>query len=156
MVGAPPGSPRRTVVGWDAGRLAMVLAVLEARAGLSFAAHDVFLNVAGGLRIEEPAADLAVAAALVSARAEIALEREAVWFGEIALSGEVRPVAQTPMRLKEAEKLGFARAVGPIEPGAAGGGLAIEALRRVDDLVGRIAPAEPRPRLARRQTDRHG
>jgi DNA repair protein RadA/Sms len=156
VVGAPPGSPRRTVVGWDAGRLAMVLAVLEARAGLSFAAHDVFLNVAGGLRIEEPAADLAVAAALVSARAEIALEREAVWFGEIALSGEVRPVAQTPMRLKEAEKLGFARAVGPIEPGAAGGGLAIEALRRVDDLVGRIAPAEPRPRLARRQTDRHG
>ncbi len=107
------GTPRRAVVGWDPNRLAMILAVLETRCGLRFAAHDVYLNVAGGLRLAEPGADLAVAAALVSSRAGVATPPESVYFGEVSLSGAVRPVAQTAMRLNEAERLGFSRAVLP-------------------------------------------
>ena len=109
----PPGSPRRTVVGWDSGRLAMVLAVLEARAGLSLGASDVYLNVTGGLRISEPAADLAVAAAIVSSYSDTPMREGTVVFGEIGLSGEVRPVAQSAARLKEAAKLGFSQAIAP-------------------------------------------
>jgi DNA repair protein RadA/Sms len=110
---APPGSPRRAVVGWDTGRLAMVLAVLDARCGLGLSAYDVYLNIAGGLRISEPAADLAVAAALLSSLADQPLPDETVVFGEISLAGEVRPVAQADARLKEAAKLGFAHAIVP-------------------------------------------
>ncbi|MEY3003886.1 MAG: hypothetical protein RLZZ491_1062 [Pseudomonadota bacterium] len=105
--------PRRAVVGWDGGRLAMILAVLEARAGISFAGLDVYLNIAGGLRISEPAADLAVAAALLSAREDTALPRDAVIFGELSLSGALRPVSQAENRLKEAAKLGFSGAIAP-------------------------------------------
>ena len=107
------GTARRTVVGWDSGRLAMVLAVLEARCGIGFGPSDVYLNVAGGLRISEPAADLAVAAALVSARQDITLPREAVIFGEVSLSGALRPTAQAEARLREAGKLGFTAAYTP-------------------------------------------
>ena len=106
-------TPRRAVVGWDSNRLSMVLAVLEARCGLSFAGRDVFLNVAGGLRINEPAADLAVAAALISSLSGKPIAKQSVVFGEISLSGAVRPVAQAGVRLKEAEKLGFQSALGP-------------------------------------------
>ncbi|WP_333683745.1 DNA repair protein RadA [Pontibaca methylaminivorans] len=109
----PHSQPRRTVVGWDGGRLAMVLAVLEARCGIPFAGLDVYLNVAGGLRISEPAADLAVAAALLSAREDAALPAETVVFGEISLSGALRPAPQTENRLKEARKLGFTTAILP-------------------------------------------
>ncbi|MEL6337171.1 MAG: DNA repair protein RadA [Pseudomonadota bacterium] len=107
------GTPRRTVVGWDSGRLAMTLAVLEARGGIGFGGHDVYLNVAGGLRVSEPAADLAVAAALTSALTGVAVAADTVVFGEISLSGAVRPVAQTEGRLREAGKLGFSRAILP-------------------------------------------
>jgi DNA repair protein RadA/Sms len=107
---SPLATPRRAVVGWDTGRLAMVMAVLNARCGLGFGGQDVYLNVAGGLRVSEPAADLAVAAALVSSLTDIAVPAETVIFGEISLAGEVRPVAQSDARLKEAEKLGFVRA----------------------------------------------
>ena len=107
------GTPRRAVVGWDGSRLAMVLAVLEAHCGVRLSGHDVYLNVAGGLRINEPAADLAAAAALVSSLANAPLPADAVYFGEVSLSGAVRPVAQAAARLKEAQKLGFARAVVP-------------------------------------------
>jgi len=103
-------TPRRAVVGWDLGRLHMVLAVLEARCSLALAGRDVYLNVAGGLRISEPAADLAVAAALVSSLANRPTPTGSVVFGEIGLSGEVRPVSQTDNRLKEAAKLGFSQA----------------------------------------------
>jgi DNA repair protein RadA/Sms len=106
-------TPRRAVVGWDSGRLAMILAVLEARCGLSFSTAEVYLNIAGGYRISDPAADLAVAAALVSALAEKPLPADCVLFGEVALSGEVRPVAHGGLRLKEAAKLGFKRAMVP-------------------------------------------
>jgi DNA repair protein RadA/Sms len=109
-------TPRRAVVGWDSGRLAMIMAVLEARCGMSFAGLDVYLNVAGGLRIMEPAADLAVAGALMSAMSTIAIPQDAVLFGEISLAGEVRPVSQASARLKEAAKLGFSKAWMPSVP----------------------------------------
>jgi DNA repair protein RadA/Sms len=114
------GTPRRAVVGWDPNRLAMVLAVLEAHCGIKLSGHDVYLNVAGGLRIQEPAADLAAAAALVSSLANAPLPADAVYFGEVSLSGAVRPVAQAAARLKEAAKLGFARAVVPQNAAAEG------------------------------------
>ncbi|WP_339767366.1 DNA repair protein RadA [uncultured Pseudosulfitobacter sp.] len=117
---SPHSQPRRTVVGWDGGRLAMILAVLEARCGIPFAGLDVYLNVAGGMKISEPAADLAVAAALLSAREDAALPEGAVVFGEISLSGALRPAPQTENRLKEAQKLGFTTALAP------SGGKAIE------------------------------
>lgn len=104
---SPLGTPRRAVVGWDSGRLATITAVLDARCGLGFSGYDVYLNVAGGLRITEPAADLAVAAALMSSISGIPVPRDAVIFGEISLSGEIRPVSQADSRLKEAAKLGF-------------------------------------------------
>jgi DNA repair protein RadA/Sms len=107
------GTPRRAVVGWDTGRLAMILAVLDARASIGIGAADVYLNVAGGLKIGEPAADLAAAAALISSLTGQALPEGAVFFGEIALSGDVRPVPQAEARAKEAAKLGFSRAFVP-------------------------------------------
>ena len=110
---SPLATPRRATVGWDGGRLAMVLAVLEARCGLVLSGKEVYLNVAGGLRIGEPAADMAVAAALVSAATDRPVPPETVVFGEIALSGEIRAVSQTEARLKEAAKLGFTRALTP-------------------------------------------
>ncbi len=113
---SPLGTPRRAVVGWDAGRLAMLLAVLEARCGLVLAGKEVYLNVAGGLRVSEPAADLAVAAALVSAVTDRPVPAETVVFGEIGLSGEVRAVSRAQARLKEAAKLGFTGALTPPRP----------------------------------------
>jgi DNA repair protein RadA/Sms len=109
----PGGSPRRSVIGWDSGRLSMLLAVLETRCGLKLAMNDVYLNVAGGLRVNEPAADLAVAAALISAATDVPTDPEMIFFGEIGLSGELRQVAQAELRLKEGAKLGFARAAAP-------------------------------------------
>ena len=106
-------TPRRAVIGWDSGRLAMILAVLEARCGVTLSGKDVYLNVAGGLRITEPAADLAVAAALLSAVADNPVPADAVVFGEVGLSGEVRAVGQADLRLKEAAKLGFHSAFSP-------------------------------------------
>ena len=114
LVGSSPfATPRRTVLGWDANRLAMVMAVLDARCGLGLGGHDVYLNVAGGLRIAEPAADLAVAAALLSSFTGVPMAEESVLFGEISLSGEVRGVSQADQRLKEAAKLGFTHAYTP-------------------------------------------
>ncbi|MCW5723577.1 MAG: DNA repair protein RadA [Maricaulaceae bacterium] len=128
------GTPRRAVVGWDSGRLAMVLAVLEARCGLGFGGRDVYLNVAGGLKIAEPAADVAMAAALISAALDAPLPADAVAFGEISLSGDVRPVGRSEARLKEAAKLGFKQALAPAAA-AAGAGLAVTGLGSALDLV---------------------
>jgi DNA repair protein RadA/Sms len=139
---ASGATPRRAVVGWDSGRLAMILAVLEARCGLSFSSAEVYLNVAGGYRITDPAADVAVAAALVSALAERPVPADAVAFGEVALSGELRPVAHAAIRLREAGKLGFGRALLPAAGASeAGGGVATSRFptlgRLVDHLLGR-------------------
>ncbi len=136
---APAGQARRSVVGWDGGRLAMILAVLEARCGIPFAGLDVYLNVAGGLRVNEPAADLAVAAALLSAREDSSLPANTVVFGEISLSGHVRPVGQTDARLKEAEKLGFDAAIVPEGAKATDGrGVRVRKMPTLQALVGDV------------------
>jgi DNA repair protein RadA/Sms len=139
-VNAGGGTPRRSVVGWDSSRLSMLLAVLEARCDLRLSGSDVYLNVAGGLRITEPAADLAVAAALVSAATGQPTHAGAVYFGEIGLSGEVRQVAQSDARLKEAQKLGFERAVLPrrVARGnraASVDGLYLDEIGHISDLI---------------------
>jgi DNA repair protein RadA/Sms len=139
------GTPRRAVVGWDGTRLAMITAVLDARCGLSVGANDIYLNVAGGLRIIEPAADLAVAAALVSALTETPVPADTVVFGEIALSGDARPVGHTEARLKEAAKLGFGAAWMPIRRGkearrSGGAKLATVAIGHLSELVARLSP----------------
>jgi DNA repair protein RadA/Sms len=143
------GTARRAVVGWDGNRLSMILAVLEAHCGVRLGQHDVYLNVAGGLRIAEPAADLAVAAALVSSLVGVALPGDDVFFGEVGLSGAIRPVARAEARLKEAERLGFRAATLPSgNRGEAGGGkaggearaapLGID-LHELDTLAGLVA-----------------
>ena len=140
LVAAPGyGTPRRAVVGWDSGRLAMILAVLDARAGLGVSAHDVYLNVAGGLKVGEPAADLAAAAALLSSFTGRALPRDCVFFGEISLSGDVRPAPQAELRLKEAVKLGFTRAIVPAGTNVRIPGLAMEAIKDVGELAGLVS-----------------
>jgi DNA repair protein RadA/Sms len=138
------GTARRAVVGWDASRLSMLLAVLETRCGISFAQHDVFLNVAGGLKVSEPAADLAAAAALLSSRSNAAIEPNTVFFGEISLSGAVRASPHMGPRLKEAKKLGFDRATIPLsgEAGSEGLGLKLERIGHVKDLAKGLVPCD--------------
>ena len=137
---SPLGTPRRTVVGLDAGRLSTTLAVLESRCGIPFAGLDVFLNVAGGMKVNEPAADLAVAAALLSAREDVALPADTVLFGEISLSGALRPVSQTENRLKEAQKLGFTQAIAPARSklGGAPAGLKVRSMPDLTAFVGEM------------------
>lgn len=132
---ASGATPRRAVVGWDSGRLAMILAVLEARCGLSFSSCEVYLNVAGGYRLSDPAADLAVAGALVSALAERPVPHDSVMLGEIALSGEIRPVAHLPMRLREAAKLGFGQAYLPRSAQDSSAPMNARCFARLSDLV---------------------
>jgi DNA repair protein RadA/Sms len=154
------------VVGWDTNRLAMVLAVLEARCGVAVGANDVYLNVAGGLRIGEPAADLAVAAAVVSSLADEPVPPDMVVFGEIGLGGEVRPVGQREARLREAAKLGFRSAlipgggprgrIGQVTGGSgpaprAPEGIAIDEIEHLADLVARFQPAERPLKRPRRE-----
>jgi len=131
-------TPRRAVVGWDNGRMAMLLAVLEARCGLNFSSCEVYLNIAGGYRLADPAADLAVAAALVSALGDKALPANAVWFGEVSLAGEVRPVAHAGIRRREAAKLGFTIACGPPGPASGDGEGRYTELSMLPNLVDRI------------------
>ena len=138
---SPLGTPRRAVVGWDSSRLAMVLAVLDAHCGVRLSSHDVYLNVAGGMKITEPAADLAVAAALVSSLAGVSLPPEAVYFGEISLSGAIRPVSHSAARIKESAKLGFSSALVPEASLKAtkSADLDLTSLETLTDLVARIA-----------------
>jgi DNA repair protein RadA/Sms len=138
---SPLATPRRAVVGWDSGRLAMILAVLETRCGLGLAGSEVYLNIAGGLRITEPAADLSVALALVSSLSDRSVPGDLIAFGEIGLSGEVRMVAQAETRLKEAAKLGFKRAICPKRLTQAGGkpirvpGLALVEIGHLQEMI---------------------
>jgi DNA repair protein RadA/Sms len=148
------GTPRRATVGWDSNRLSMLLAVLDARCGVSFAQADVYLNVAGGLRITEPAADLAAAAALVSSLLATPLPPDDVYFGEISLSGAIRPAAHMATRLREAHKLGFKRAVLPASGDIDKGSDKPKAhrlshLRELIDVVGagKKGAAVPSPRV---------
>ena len=132
------GTPRRAVIGWETGRLAMVLAVLEARCGIGFGNQDVYLNVAGGLRINEPAADLAAAAALISSATGVPLPQGCVVFGEISLSGEVRAVGRAEARLREAQKLGFDHVLShPLT--VKGNGVLLTGVSRLTEAVERIS-----------------
>ena len=131
-------TPRRAVVGWDNGRLAMLLAVLESRCGLNFSSAEVYLNVAGGYRLTDPAADLAVGAALVSALADKPLPDRSVWFGEVSLAGEIRPVAHAPLRAKESAKLGFEKAFGPTDSDLDSAKLNFNGLNQLANLVDRV------------------
>jgi DNA repair protein RadA/Sms len=146
---SPLGTPRRAVIGWDSNRLAMVLAVLEARCGVVLSGSDIFLNIAGGIRISEPAADLAVAAALLSSQSNIPVPGNTVFFGEVGLAGEIRAVSQPDVRLKEAAKLGFDRAVIPQRPAKKGmapakvEGLKIEEITHLEDLARQFAGKQP-------------
>jgi DNA repair protein RadA/Sms len=140
----PGGSPRRAVVGWDSARLSMLLAVLDTRCGLSLSASDIYLNIAGGMRVSEPGADLAVAAALVSAACDVPTDAASVYFGEVGLSGEIRQVGQAEARLKEAAKLGFKAACLPAM-GERGRKIAVEGMRLAElghlaDLVQKFMP----------------
>ncbi|GBQ46343.1 DNA repair protein RadA [Acidomonas methanolica] len=143
---AGDGAARRSVIGWDAGRLNMLLAVLDTRCGLKLSGMDVFLNIAGGLRVTEPAADLAVAAALTSAATGVPTSGGAAYFGEIGLSGEVRQVPQADLRLREAGKLGFDSAVLPRRIAASGKktrppeNLALREIGHLGDLVSAFVP----------------
>ncbi|MGI9405251.1 MAG: DNA repair protein RadA [Hyphomicrobiaceae bacterium] len=134
------GTPRRAVVGWDNSRLSMLLAVLEARCGVNLAGHDVYLNVAGGLKISEPAADLAAAAALMSSLASRPLPKDTVYFGEISLSGGVRPSGHTMARLREAQKLGFSTATVPAsgELETKSLKISLDRMARLTDLAGKL------------------
>ncbi|NBX73591.1 MAG: DNA repair protein RadA [Alphaproteobacteria bacterium] len=131
------GTPRRASVGWDLARLNLILAVLETRLGIAFGQTDVYLNMAGGIKISEPAADLAVAAALLSAHFNTPWPTQQLAFGEVGLTGEIRPVAQADLRLKEASKLGFTGALIPAGSKyttALDGHLAIQSLSLLQDL----------------------
>ena len=134
------GTPRRSVVGWDSSRLAMLLAVLETRCGVSLAGRDVYLSIAGGYRMNEPAGDLAAAAALLSSIADTPTPDKSIFFGEIALSGAIRPVARAEQRLKEAARLGFQRAYVPEDSVSSVEGLTIVPVKRLNTLVDLLAP----------------
>ncbi|MEP0191003.1 MAG: DNA repair protein RadA [Erythrobacter sp.] len=131
-------TPRRAVVGWDNGRLAMLLAVLESRCGLNFSSAEVYLNIAGGYRLSDPAADLAVAAALMSALADRALPDKSIFFGEVSLAGEVRNVAHGDIRLKEAAKLGFASGYGPKDTKVDAASIDYRGVGQLSNLVDRV------------------
>ncbi len=134
-------TPKRAVVGWDSNRLSMILAVLEARCGVMMSGQDVYLNVAGGLRITEPAADLAVATALISALSGDPVPKDTVIMGEIGLAGEIRHVPQPDLRLKEAAKLGFKSAFVPKpaksknNKGASDHGMTVEHFERLEQVT---------------------
>jgi DNA repair protein RadA/Sms len=147
------GTPRRSVVGWEGSRLAMVIAVLETHAGVRLGQHDVYLSVAGGMRISEPACDLAAAAALVSSLTGAVLPKDCVFFGELALSGAVRPVVHAGLRVKEAGKLGFSQAIAPRPAREDGESAALDLrmIAHVGELVADIAARAPRRK--RRQED---
>ncbi len=143
---SPLGTPRRAIVGWDSARLSMVLAVLETRCGVRIGANDIYLNVAGGLKINEPAADLAVAAALISSLTGSPLPADAVYFGEISLAGGIRPVVHGALRLREAQKLGFGSVVtGKLGKADRNNGLDVTEYAQLSEMVSRIAAQGKRP-----------
>lgn len=129
--------PRRTCLGLDPNRVAMIAAILDKQAGFTFGAHDIFLNVTGGLKVIEPAADLAIAAALLSSLLNRPVAMDKVVFGELGLTGEVRSVPQQEARLKEAAKLGFTQAVMPKHKGGKAP-LTTTVIGRLDDLVQQV------------------
>ena len=135
------GNPRRTASGLDQNRLALLLAVLDKRVGLNLATDDVYVNVAGGMTVDEPAADLAIVAAVASSLGNRALPADVVMFGEVGLAGEVRAASHAALRLREAAQLGFARAVlpaGNLAPADAPAGIEVVGIRTVADALAQV------------------
>jgi DNA repair protein RadA/Sms len=132
------GTPQRVSTGYDGRRLALLLAVLDKRAGLNFATDDVFVNVAGGMTVNEPAADLAIVAAVASSLRNRPVHGDAVVFGEVGLAGEVRATSQAALRVREAAQLGFRRCVipeGNLSPADAPRGLELIGVRSVGEAL---------------------
>jgi DNA repair protein RadA/Sms len=137
---AQGGNPRRLSVGLESNRLAMLLAVLHRHAGIACFDQDVFINAVGGVKIAEPAADLAVLAAIVSSLKSKPVRDKLVVFGEVGLAGEIRPVQRGQERLKEAAKLGFTHAIIPAanQPKQKISGMEITAVNRLDEALGQL------------------
>ena len=133
------GNARRTAAGFDYNRLNLLLAVLEKRLGLMFSNLDTYINIVGGIRLDEPAADLAVAMALVSGLRDIPIDENTIAFGEIGLSGELRSVPRAQARVKEAERMGFTRCILPTaclkQINSAPGGIKLIGVKRLSDAV---------------------
>lgn len=134
------GTPQRSATGFDLRRMNMLLAVLEKRCGFRLGQKDVFLNLAGGFRVEEPAIDLAVVCSVLSSNADIAVPMDCCFAGEVGLTGEVRPVTRTEQRIAEAAKLGFARIFVPkgTKGLPKGSSLEIVPVGRVDEVLGHL------------------
>jgi DNA repair protein RadA/Sms len=135
------GMPRRTSMGIDFNRLNLLIAVLEKKGGIHLGGMDVFINIVGGLKIIEPAADLRIIAAIVSSFRELPLDPQTFVFGEVGLSGEVRAVAQSEARIKEAAKVGFKRAIVPASNAERlkdNFGLTITGVRNIDEAIEHI------------------
>ena len=133
--------PRRTTLGLESSRVAVLTAIVDKRAGLKLYEHDLFVSVAGGVRVQEPAADLAIIAAIGSSASDVPLPGDLVLFGEVGLAGEVRAVRHAETRLREAHKLGFSRAIVPAATARqlrAPSGLAIEGVASVSELWQRL------------------
>ena len=133
------GNARRTAAGFDYNRLNLLLAVLEKRLGLMFSNLDTYINIVGGIRLDEPAADLAVAMALVSGLRDIPIDENTIAFGEIGLSGELRSVPRAQARVNEAERMGFTRCILPMaclkQINSAPGGIKLIGVKRLSDAV---------------------
>ena len=133
------GNARRTAAGFDYNRLNLLLAVLEKRLGLMFSNIDTYINIVGGIRLDEPAADLAVAMALVSGLRDIPIDENTIAFGEIGLSGELRSVPRAQARVNEAERMGFTRCILPTaclkQINSAPGGIKLIGVKRLSDAV---------------------
>ena len=134
------GTGRRSATGWEVNRLNMLLATLSARLGLSLADSDVYVNVAGGMRVTDPAMDLAVATAVLSAKAQVALPSDLAVFGEIGLAGEVRNSSRAESRIKESVNLGLTNVLCPMMRDKAHlpGGANLKELRRVSEIITRV------------------
>jgi len=131
-------TPRRLATGIDSNRLSILLAVLEKRTGESFLSHDVYVNVAGGLELDEPAIDLGVVAALVSSKRNVAIDPSIAVFGEVGLLGEIRGVSQAELRVREARTLGFERLIVPQVNLKDLRGLSAHGVSSIDQVLARL------------------
>jgi DNA repair protein RadA/Sms len=141
--------PRRSTSGYESGRLDQLLAVLDRRAGVELARHDVYVSAVGGVRLGDPGADLAVAAAVTSAVTGRPVPEDLVVIGEVGLGGELRQASHLPRRLTEAAWLGFRRALVPCGSGAGVGGIQVLEARTVGEALDRVLDSRPveRPKL---------